>query len=293
MNIHSKYESFQMSFLLFVLQALETRRKNLQTVITKNEILLSNLCEEHKSVEQILDRTAQLYRQTHLERRQMVQTWQEAVISMKSRDDAIRETVVVSKTLYICQWTTIFRLLVFSIQKINEAREAGAKKAIELQEQNEFLLQQKQNNRESELAINELNEATVRLRAQLGQLNETVQLKGSDLISMKRMLQSQNHQLQLQRQQNRKTTIECETKRKTIEELKGVNANLGEKLKKLSDKQGNALDRLKHLDDLAEAEEKALANVEMEIQRMSQLVYRSQQVLQQWQCDSKSVEVFD
>lgn len=70
---------------------LDSRRRKLQTDILKNAMVLSDLCDEQVSLEQMLDRTAYLYRQRHLDRRQMVDTWRDTVTAMNGRDNAIRE----------------------------------------------------------------------------------------------------------------------------------------------------------------------------------------------------------
>lgn len=72
--------------------ALDLRRRKFETEILKNSTILSELCDEQTSFEQMLDRTAHLYRQRHLDRRQMVDTWRDTVAAMNSRDNAIRET---------------------------------------------------------------------------------------------------------------------------------------------------------------------------------------------------------
>lgn len=71
--------------------ALDSRRRKLQTDILKSVMVLSELCDEQVSLEQMLDRTAYLYRQRHLDRRQMVDTWRDTVTAMNGRDNAIRE----------------------------------------------------------------------------------------------------------------------------------------------------------------------------------------------------------
>lgn len=71
--------------------ALDMRRRKLQTDILKSATYLVDLCDEQTSLEQSLDRTAHLYRQRHLDRRQMVDTWRDTVAAMNGRDNAIRE----------------------------------------------------------------------------------------------------------------------------------------------------------------------------------------------------------
>lgn len=71
--------------------SLDTRRRKLQTEIIKNAAILNDLCDKQVSLEHMVDRTAHLYRQRHLDRRQMVDTWRDTVAAMNGRDDAIRE----------------------------------------------------------------------------------------------------------------------------------------------------------------------------------------------------------
>lgn len=185
-------------------------------------------------MEQILERSAQLYRHTHFERNQMVKMWREAVIAMNARDTTIRETV----------------------DKITIVREQTARKTTELQEQIEFLNQQINNNKESELSIENLNHETAGIRLRLAQIHDDVQLKSNELITAKRLLQNQSNHLQQIRQKNRQAIIEREAKTKAIDELKTITTELNEKLKKFSNKRGNAQDRLKHLDELVEVKKK-------------------------------------
>lgn len=50
-----------------------------------------NMYEEKKSLEVLLDRTSQLYRQAHMERRNLVNTWKDAVSQMNQREKDIRD----------------------------------------------------------------------------------------------------------------------------------------------------------------------------------------------------------
>ena len=67
--------------------------------ITKQKNELNELYEEQKSIEQTIERTAQLYRQTQHDRRELVCIWRKAVAALNSRESAIRETMQVSVRL--------------------------------------------------------------------------------------------------------------------------------------------------------------------------------------------------
>lgn len=86
--------NFILSSKLF--QAYEIRRQALQKKIQKNRQRLDDLNCERQSLEQVIERTAQLYQQSHLERRHMIDTWHTAVQSLYMRDITIQETIEVN-----------------------------------------------------------------------------------------------------------------------------------------------------------------------------------------------------
>lgn len=84
-----------MIFLL-ISKALEIRRKAIKKLITQNRNRLNDLDTEKKSIEKVLIRTSNVFYQTHVERRQMIETWRFAVKSLNMRDRAIHEAIDVS-----------------------------------------------------------------------------------------------------------------------------------------------------------------------------------------------------
>lgn len=84
-----------MIFLL-ISKALEIRRQAIKKLITQNRNRLNDLDTEKKSIEKVLIRTSNVFYQTHVERRQMIETWRFAVKSLNMRDRAIHEAIDVS-----------------------------------------------------------------------------------------------------------------------------------------------------------------------------------------------------
>jgi hypothetical protein len=78
---------------------MDSRRRCIQLSITKNRTILVNTYQEQKSLEQTLERTSQLYRQLHVERRHLVETWKEAINQMNQREKNINETERVRKAI--------------------------------------------------------------------------------------------------------------------------------------------------------------------------------------------------
>lgn len=71
------------------------RRQAAQKAIVKNASRLADLESEKQSLEHVLERTSNLYRQAVLERRQMTATWTTAVQLLNARNISIRETMEV------------------------------------------------------------------------------------------------------------------------------------------------------------------------------------------------------
>ena len=186
--------------------------------------------EEQASLETILDKTAEMYRQTHLERRQMVDTWKEAVNSMRACDMEIS-----------------------SMEKhIDSAKAISRRRTKEIQEHQEFLDRQIENNKEVERAIANLNDEVTQIRYRLQEESEALVLDTSEFLSVKKLLHNVANCLQQQRQQNRQKTVEQQEKEKVFENGKTIYENLKTKYDEFVGKNFNAQDRLKHLDELVE-----------------------------------------
>lgn len=165
------------------------------------------------------------------------------------------------------------------------------RKKNELKEQAEFLEQQIKNNQESEHTISELNEQISNIRRQLNQYTEQIQLQANELITLRRQMQHDTNCLQQLRQKNHKATIQYDVKTKEIAKLKEIVDELKAKLGKIQAEKNNAENRLRHFDELYEDEEKSIHGMELEMERLSQMVYRSSQMIQQQHNEQKLLEV--
>lgn len=95
---------------IYLLQALEIRRQALQKTIVKNRNRLNELESEKQSLEQVFERTSNLYGQTIRERHQMTKTWSTAVQTLNARHYTIHETMQVRKSysVYVIKSKLIF-----------------------------------------------------------------------------------------------------------------------------------------------------------------------------------------
>uniref|UniRef100_A0A182QA91 Coiled-coil domain-containing protein 39 n=1 Tax=Anopheles farauti TaxID=69004 RepID=A0A182QA91_9DIPT len=238
-------------------EALEAKRKQLENKIAQRRTVLVTLYEEYKSLEQVLERTSQLFRQAHHERRHLVRMWKEAVNHMNQREGNIK-----------------------SVEgEIETAREVTDMLRADLQAQVEFLEHQQRNNQEIELRIGDLNVEVSKLRNRLTILNDSVQLKTNEYQITRKSVQNLSNKLSSMRNRNRHALMEEGEKEKQI------HANLSE-LELLRDKLDNfrnkslcAQERLRQLNEIVESEEKQIRAMEAETERLSAALYRAQQQL--------------
>uniref|UniRef100_A0A8W7PLP0 Coiled-coil domain-containing protein 39 n=1 Tax=Anopheles coluzzii TaxID=1518534 RepID=A0A8W7PLP0_ANOCL len=238
-------------------ESLEAKRKQLENKIATRRAVLVTLYEEYKSLEQVLERTSQLFRQAHYERRHMVQTWKEAVKHMNQREGAIKSVEA----------------------DIDSAHEVTEMLQGDLQAQVEFLEQQQRNNQEIELRIADLNVEVSKLRNRLTALNDSVQLKTNEYQITRKAVQNLSNKLATMRSRNCHSLVEGNEKEQQI------HANLSE-LELLRDKLDNfrskslcAQDRLRQLNEIVESEEKQIRAMENETERLSTALFRAQQQL--------------
>lgn len=174
---------------------------------------------------------------------------------------------------------------------MTQARVLSERKTIELKEQTEFLEQQIENNKESEFAISELNSQISKTRKLLARHTEEIQLNTNELITLRRQLQNDTNCLQQMRQKNHKAAIEHDTKTKEIAKIKEIVDGLVAKTGKIRNEKDNAQDRLRHFEELFQDEERSIHDIDLEIAKLSQMVYRSSQLIQQQHNEQKLMEV--
>lgn len=158
-------------------------------------------------------------------------------------------------------------------------------------EQTEFLDQQIKNNCESESAISQLNAQISQLRQHMDSCTNAIQSAANELIGIKRHVQGDTNTLQRLRQENRRKMVDIDSMTKANEKLQKTVAELTEKVRKVKNDKYSSESRLKHLHDLLENEEKQLHEIDLEMARLSQMLFRSTQVLQERQNEYKMIQV--
>uniref|UniRef100_A0A1Q3FT41 Coiled-coil domain-containing protein 39 n=1 Tax=Culex tarsalis TaxID=7177 RepID=A0A1Q3FT41_CULTA len=235
-------------------ESLEARRKILEDKVSKRRTTLVALAEEYRSLEQVLERTSQLYRQAHTERRHLVLTWKEAVKHMNQREEDIKEVE----------------------NEIERAREFSDLLNEDLKAQDEFLEEQQRNNTEIELGIAELNVEVSKLRNRLNALTDNVQLKTNEYQITRKAVQNVSNKLTSMRNKNRQALMEEAEKERQIHTNLSQLEELREKFENFRSKTLCAQERLRQLNEIVEQEERQMKVLSDETARLSTALYRAQ-----------------
>lgn len=248
---------------------LEAKRKLLQTKIAKQRTILLANNDQKTSLENVLNRTAQLYRQAHEERRVLIKTWKDAINQMGQREIEINQS---ERELSKAKLTS-------------EQREKVLSSIIKQHEQ------QCTNQKELELQIEELNDKTSNERIKLNNFTNSISLKSNELEILKKNIVTVSKDLMKQRQQNRLNSSEKLIKEQLLEEWKGINQSLLERYNTFRSKNYNSLDRLQQLDELIKNEEKNIKVLTVENIRLSEALFKANQRHLEIQNEEKTLEV--
>lgn len=250
-------------------EALDSKRRTVQTLIDKRRTILVNTSEEQKSLEQTLERTSQLYRQAHLERRNMVTTWKEAVTQMTQREKDIKDAEN-------------------DIERARELTKMKKDRLIDVTQKQEMQLA---NNKELELHMEDLNKGQSALRQKYSSLQELLQLNSSELASLRKEVQNIAIKMLNQRSLNKRLLYEENDKEAACRKSVGELEMLKKKHENFKSKIMNARERLRQLDDFVEAEEKQIFSLEDETSRLVGALFRAEQQLHKVQEKEKIMDV--
>lgn len=242
-------------------EALDSKRKLLYEAIVKQQVILVAAYEEKKALELLLERTGQLYRQAHLERRHLVSTWKDAVNQMNQRESEIKEAEA----------------------DIESARKISDEKLAALKREEAVLKLKQDDNRDTEFFIQELNITSSELRNRLLKLEDSVGLKSSELLALRKTVQSESTKLNNMRNQNRQMLSDEKDKENLLKSTTDELRMMREKYEKFKNNNSNAQERLKQIEEMLEMENKNMKTIQDETARLGSTLYRSEQQLKKLQ----------
>lgn len=250
-------------------EALDSKRKLLHEAIIKQQAFLVNAYEEKKALELLLERTSQLYRQAHLERRHLVNTWKDAVNQMNQREQEIKEAEA----------------------EIENAKKVSADKLTALRREESTMRLKQDENRGTEFLIQELNIVSSELRNRLLKLESDVTLKKSELLALRKTVQAESQKLNNLRNHNRQLLMEEKDKEAALQAALEEQKAMREKFEKFKNNSSNSQERLKQLDEMLETEGKNMKTIQDETARLSSTLYRSEQQLKRLEEADKNLRL--
>jgi chromosome segregation ATPase len=128
--------------------------------LDKSKLELDESNTENKMAQLALDKTAEEYRSLHKERQDVASKWDEATATVRTRDEELRRL----------------------FDRVNETRDKVRKKGIELHEQESFFENEKENNRELEKKIADLERKAQTLASTIDAREEEVREYEGELV---------------------------------------------------------------------------------------------------------------
>ncbi|XP_063697855.1 coiled-coil domain-containing protein 39 [Culicoides brevitarsis] len=253
----------------FRAESLESTRYTIQTAIEKHRSILINSYEEQKTLEQTLERTSQMYRQAHLDRRNVVHTWKEAVIQMTQREHNIQETE----------------------NELERSREMTKIKTDCFLNTKQKYEMQVENNKNIELHIIDLCNGQAMLREKNSNLQSFLQMSKSDLMTLRKEIQNLAYRLAAQRNLNRKLADEENQKENLLRKNVGFLENLKTKNEHFKSKTLSAQERLRQLDEFVENEKTQIQYTENEISRLTEAYFRVEREVNSLQKQDKTIHL--
>lgn len=250
-------------------EALESKRKNLQVAIVKQRAILLINTEQRRSLENVLDRTAQLYRNAHEERQRLIAVWKDSIGQMVEREREIYDTE----------------------RALKEARNVTEKREQQLITMIATSDQQATNGKELQLQIEEMNDKISLERNKLNQLAKSIALKTSELEVLKKNVMQISKELIARRQKNRQLSTEKEANDKSLEEWKQVQDSLQKRYTTFKGKSYSIQERLRELDQLIDIEERNVKILNAENLRLSGATLKAQQHLKEMEDEEKTLDV--
>lgn len=143
-----------------------------------------------------------------------------------------------------------------------------------------------------EQQINGLNADSALARQALTDVTDEVALKLNDSVTVKKLSQNVTNRLQQQRHKNRLAAKDVIDKEVAVERIQVVVKALEQKLKQFSNKNFDAQERLRNLDELMESEERNMSKIASENTRLGSSLYRVSKIVNDLKDSHKVQEVY-
>ncbi|XP_047107145.1 coiled-coil domain-containing protein 39 isoform X1 [Schistocerca piceifrons] len=231
---------------------MELKRQNLRMEVEEKKKMVIAAVNDVGSLEKSVERTAELFRKLHQERQELIDQWEASVRILHQRDHDISRVM----------------------EEMNLMRIEGREKLSLLEEQKNFFENEVSNNKELEHQISLVNQKLSIRRDESAKLAQALEDLMGECLIVRRTLSATGTQLDNQRSRNTQLCLEKESKQNRIDELRLVTSQLKKRLEKATDRTTTATEQAKSLEEMIEAEERALHAMERENTRARDVLFR-------------------
>ncbi|XP_063224793.1 coiled-coil domain-containing protein 39 [Bacillus rossius redtenbacheri] len=232
----------------------ELERQRLTEDVRARERLLAEAEERAREMRRVLDHTAELFRKTHAERRDLLAQWEDSVRALHRRDQDI-----------YC-----------AVQELGELQERAKEREAEREERRQFLDNEVNNNKELEARAEQGARTAARLREELATLRADVALLAGEEQKMQRTIAQTGHQLNDQLRANAQLRQDIARKRDNAARTKAANEELRRRLDEVAGSSSSAADRVRQLEEMIQVEERTGRVLEQDVARLGEARLRTQ-----------------
>ncbi|KAI2667294.1 Coiled-coil domain-containing protein 39 [Labeo rohita] len=214
---------------------------------------LDNEVTESVTAQVALDKTAESFRQAHIERQEMISQWENTIEQMRKRDKEIQQCAMLQA----------------------EVNQVIREKKVLLKERKDFMEHEIENNKELERNISAAERQALRLRQQL-QEEERNQRRLQDEGTLDRTATD----VETTRSQLTSMKKDIQDKTAKVEAAKLHNAALKEKLRLVTEAVLDGEEQAAQMEQLRKEQEQNIKEIDAQLLRQRELMFRKSQELQ-------------
>ncbi|XP_043110371.1 coiled-coil domain-containing protein 39 [Puntigrus tetrazona] len=214
-----------------------------------------------------LDKTAESFRQAHIERQEMISQWENTIEQMRKRDQEIQQCAMLQA----------------------EVNEVIREKNDVLKERKDFMEREIENNKELERNISTAERQALRLRQQLQEEERNQRRLQDEVEVLKGTLDRTATDVETTRSQLTSMKKDIQDKIAKVEEAKLHNSALKEKLRLVMEAVLDGEEQAEQMEQLRKEQEQNIKEIDAQLLRQRELMFRKSQELQGMRDKEKNI----